>query len=176
MSLPRTPIPCRASVGTRRVRGSLVCSICHHHDPTGRSADIRSRSPDDALSYPPKILFTSSTVAVARRLCTLFHDRSRQIDAGIIQTHGAAAGALHVNRARSATCRPGRRNYVPRFGQFADHPFVSTVLRSASSRCRPMLSPRFRVPLEGRFTVLHPCRHPVLMPPTRSAIADLPLL
>ena len=109
------------------------------------------KSPDDAISYPPKIVFTPSLEGY----CNLFTTRSRQTPE-FIRTLPTAAGALRRDRAQS---QHGRRRTVElraAFRQFADH-----RLRLDRARGRPRHVVGLRVlalprAAEGRSAVLHP--------------------
>ena len=100
------------------------------------------KSPDDAISYPPKVVFTPSLEGY----CNLFTTRSRQTPE-FIRTLDRRRGFAMTLRAAA---HGGRRTVelCAAFRQFADH-----RLRLDRARGRPRtLSaygfPRFRVPLK----------------------------
>src|SRR5258708_2505995 len=81
------------------------------------------KSPDDAISYPPKIVFTPSLEG----FCNLFTTRSRQTPE-FIRTLGPPQGLCDgIARSRNiVVARPS--NYVPRFVNSVIIAFGSTVL------------------------------------------------
>ena len=94
------------------------------------------KSPDDSISYPPKLVFTPSLEGY----CNLFTTRSRQT-AEFIRHAAARRRALRRDRARIATWSiAGPSNYVPRFVNSLIIAFGSTFLAVRSARSRPMAS------------------------------------
>ena len=78
------------SPSTRRLAGSLVVLYAViTMIPLVWIVLTSFKSPDDAISYPPKIVFTPSLEG----FCNLFTTRSRQTPE-FIRTLGTAAGAL----------------------------------------------------------------------------------
>ncbi len=111
------------SSGTRRVAGSLVVLYAViTMIPLIWIVLTAFKSPDDAISYPPKVVFTPSLEG----FCNLFTTRSRQTPE-FIRTLGPPQGICD-EIARS-------RNMV-----VAGPPSGRPCSRSRSARCRPMVS------------------------------------
>src|ERR1700731_2428901 len=115
------------SVGTRRFAGSLVVLYAViTMVPLVWIFLTSFKSPDDAISYPPKIVFTPSLEGY----CNLFTTRSRQTPE-FIQTLGPAQGLCDgIARSRNMVVA-GPSNYVPRFVNSLIIAFGSTVLAVA---------------------------------------------
>jgi multiple sugar transport system permease protein len=101
------------------------------------------KSPDDAISYPPKVLFEPSLEGY----CNLFTTRSRQTPE-FIRTLGPAQGLCDgIARDRNMVVA-GPSNYVPRFINSLIIAFGSTVLAVALGTLSAYGFSRFRVPLK----------------------------
>ena len=101
------------------------------------------KSPDDAISYPPKLVFTPSLEGY----CNLFTTRSRQTPE-FIQTLGPPQGMCdRIARSRNMVIA-GPSNYVPRFVNSLIVAFGSTVLAVALGTLSAYGFSRFRVPLK----------------------------
>ena len=101
------------------------------------------KSPDDSISYPPKMLFSPSLEGY----CNLFTTRSRQT-ADYIQSLGPPTGVCdEISRSRSMVV-VGSSNYLKRFGNSLIIAFGSTFLAVALGTLAAYGFSRFRVPLK----------------------------
>jgi len=101
------------------------------------------KSPDDAISYPPKVFFKPSLEGY----CNVFTTRSRQTQE-FIQTLGPPQGLCdNIARSRNMVVA-GPSNYVPRFINSLIIAFGSTVLAVALGTLSAYGFSRFRVPLK----------------------------
>ena len=132
------------SAGTRRFAGSLVVLYAIvTMIPLVWIVLTSFKSPDDAISYPPKILFTPSLEGY----CNLFTTRSRQTPE-FIRTLGPPQGLCDgIARNRNMVIA-GPSNYVPRFVNSLIIAFGSTVLAVALGTLSAYGFSRFRVPLK----------------------------
>jgi multiple sugar transport system permease protein len=132
------------SVGTRRFAGSLIVLYAIiTMIPLVWIVLTSFKSPDDAISYPPKILFTPSLEGY----CNLFTTRSRQTPE-FINTLGPPQGLCDgIARDRNMVIA-GPSNYVPRFVNSLIIAFGSTVLAVALGTLSAYGFSRFRVPLK----------------------------
>src|ERR1700730_9712390 len=132
------------SSGARRFAGSLVILYAViTMIPLIWIVLTSVKSPDDAISYPPKVLFTPSLEGY----CNLFTTRSRQTPE-FIQTLGPAQGLCDgIARDRNMVVA-GPSNYVPRFINSLIIAFGSTVLAVALGTLSAYGFSRFRVPLK----------------------------
>ena len=132
------------SSGTRRLAGSLVILYAViTMIPLIWIVLTSFKSPDDAISYPPKVLFEPSLEGY----CNLFTTRSRQTPE-FIQTLGPAQGLCDsITRDRNMVVA-GPSNYVPRFINSLIIAFGSTVLAVALGTLSAYGFSRFRVPLK----------------------------
>ena len=132
------------SSGTRRLAGSLVILYAAiTMVPLIWIVLTSFKSPDDAISYPPKVLFEPSLEGY----CNLFTTRSRQTPE-FIQTLGPAQGLCDgITRDRNMVVA-GPSNYVPRFINSLIIAFGSTVLAVALGTLSAYGFSRFRVPLK----------------------------
>ena len=109
------------------------------------------KSPDDAISYPPKVLFKPSLEGY----CNLFTTRSRQTPE-FIQTLGPPQGLCDsIARDRNMVVA-GPSNYVPRFVNSLIIAFGSTVLAVALGTLVGLWLLAVPRAAEGRPAVLHP--------------------
>ena len=100
------------------------------------------KSPDDAISYPPKILFTPSIEGY----CNLFTTRSRQT-ADYINALPPAVGVCdHIARSRNMVVA-GPSNFVPRFVNSLIIAFSSTFLSVLLGVLAAYGFSRFKIPL-----------------------------
>ncbi|UUZ75789.1 hypothetical protein LP414_29990 [Polaromonas sp. P1(28)-13] len=81
------------------------------------------KSPSDAISYPPKVVFSPS----AEGFCNLFTTRSRQSPEYIAALPPAADKCEEVARANNMVVA-GQSNFVPRFINSLIIAFGSTIL------------------------------------------------
>ena len=101
------------------------------------------KSPDDAISYPPKLLFAPTLEGY----CNLFTTLSRQTP-DFIKTLGPPQGMCdRIARGRNMVIA-GPSNYVPRFVNSLIVAFGSTVLAVALGTLSAYGFSRFRVPLK----------------------------
>ena len=122
------------------------------------------KTPPDAISYPPKVMFSPSI----QGYCNLFTTRSRQTPENIAALPPASdicdqggARRQHGGRARRTTSRCFVNSLIIAFG--------STVLSVGIGVMAAYAFSRFDGAAEGRPAVLHPGRR-VLMPPIAVAI------
>src|SRR5882757_9533221 len=101
------------------------------------------KSPDDAISYPPKRVFQPSLEGY----CNLVTTRSRQTPE-FIQTLGPPQGLCDDIARRRNMVVAGPSNYVPRFINSLIVAFGSTVLAVALGTLSAYGFSRFRVPLK----------------------------
>ena len=132
------------SPGTRRFAGSLVVLYAViTMIPLLWIVLTSFKSPDDAISYPPKVFFTPSLEG----FCNLFTTRSRQTPE-FIRTLGPPQGLCdEIARGRNMVVA-GPSNYVPRFINSLIIAFGSTVLAVALGTLSAYGFSRFRVPLK----------------------------
>ncbi|MEH2483183.1 ABC-type glycerol-3-phosphate transport system permease component [Nitrobacteraceae bacterium AZCC 2146] len=132
------------SAGTRRFAGSLVILYAViTMIPLIWIVLTSFKSPDDAISYPPKVVFSPSLEG----FCNLFTTRSRQTPE-FIQTLGPPQGLCDsIARSRNMVVA-GPSNYVPRFVNSLIIAFGSTVLAVALGTLSAYGFSRFRVPLK----------------------------
>ena len=132
------------SVGTQRFAGSLVVLYAViTMIPLAWIVLTSFKSPDDAISYPPKILFTPSLEGY----CNLFTTRSRQTPE-FIGTLGPPQGLCdRIARSRNMVVA-GPSNYLPRFVNSLIIAFGSTVLAVALGTLSVYGFSRFRVPMK----------------------------
>ena len=132
------------SSNTRRLAGSLVVLYAVvSMIPLVWIVLTSFKSPDDAISYPPKIVFTPSLEG----FCNLFTTRSRQTPE-FIRTLGPPQGLCDdIARSRNMVVA-GPSNYVPRFVNSLIIAFGSTVLAVALGTLSAYGFSRFRVPLK----------------------------
>jgi multiple sugar transport system permease protein len=132
------------SPGTRRLAGSLVVLYAViTMIPLVWIVLTSFKSPDDAISYPPKIVFTPSLEG----FCNLFTTRSRQTPE-FIRSLGPSQGLCdEIARGRNMVVA-GPSNYVPRFVNSLIIAFGSTVLAVALGTLSAYGFSRFRVPLK----------------------------
>ena len=132
------------SSGTRRFAGSLVILYAViTMIPLIWIVLTSFKSPDDAISYPPKVLFEPSLEGY----CNLFTTRSRQTPE-FIRTLGPPQGLCDgIARDRNMVVA-GPSNYVPRFINSLIIAFGSTVLAVALGTLSAYGFSRFRVPLK----------------------------
>src|SRR5438445_2260862 len=101
------------------------------------------KSPDDAISYPPKVVFTPSLEG----FCNLFTTRSRQTPE-FIRTLGPPQGICdEIARGRNMVVA-GPSNYVPRFINSLIIAFGSTFLAVLLGTIAAYGFSRFKVPLK----------------------------
>ena len=92
------------SPNTRRLAGSLVVLRRDHHDPLVWIVLTSFKSPDDAISYPPKVVFTPSLEG----FCNLFTTRARQTPE-FIRTADRRRGFATTLRVVATWSSPDRR-------------------------------------------------------------------
>src|SRR5258708_1240057 len=132
------------SAGTRRFAGSLVVLYAIiTMIPLAWIVLTSFKSPDDAISYPPKILFKPSLEGY----CNVFTTRSRQ-PPEFIQTLGPPGGLWDSLGGSRNMVIAGPSNYVPRFVNSLIIAFGSTVLAVALGTLSAYGFSRFRVPLK----------------------------
>jgi multiple sugar transport system permease protein len=132
------------SSGTRRFAGSLVILYAViTMIPLVWIVLTSFKSPDDAISYPPKVVFQPSFEGY----CNLVTTRSRQTP-DFIQTLGPPQGLCDgIARGRNMVVA-GPSNYVPRFINSLIIAFGSTVLAVALGTLSAYGFSRFHVPLK----------------------------
>src|SRR5437763_14526297 len=132
------------TAGTRRFAGSLVMLYAVvTMIPLIWIVLTSFKSPDDAISYPPKLVFQPSLEGY----CNLVTTRSRQTPE-FIQTLGPPQGLCdEIARGRNMVVA-GPSNYVPRFVNSLIIAFGSTVLAVALGTLAAYGFSRFRVPLK----------------------------
>ena len=130
--------------GTRRFAGSLVILYAViTMIPLVWIVLTSFKSPDDAISYPPKLVFQPSLEGY----CNLVTTRSRQTS-DFIQTLGAPQDLCDgIARDRNMVVA-GPSNYVPRFINSLIIAFGSTVLAVALGTLSAYGFSRFHVPLK----------------------------
>lgn len=101
------------------------------------------KTPSDAISYPPKVVFTPSIEGY----CNLFTTRSRQTPE-YIATLPPAANACEQTARDANMVVAGRSNYVPRFINSLIIAVGSTVLSVGLGVMAAYAFSRFRVPLK----------------------------
>jgi multiple sugar transport system permease protein len=101
------------------------------------------KSPDDSISYPPKLLFEPSLEGY----CNLFTTRSRQTQ-DYIKSLGAPTGVCdEISRSRNMVIG-GPSNFVPRFANSLIIAFGSTFLAVLLGTLAAYGFSRFKVPLK----------------------------
>ncbi|MBR0774718.1 carbohydrate ABC transporter permease [Bradyrhizobium diazoefficiens] len=133
------------STGTRRLAGSIVVLYAIiTMIPLVWIMLTAFKSPDDAISYPPKVTFKPSLEG----FCNLFTTRSRQTP-DFIRSLGPPQGLCDsIARSRNMVVA-GPSNYAPRFVNSLIIAFGSTVLAVALGTLAAYGFSRFRVPLKG---------------------------
>ena len=101
------------------------------------------KTPSDAISYPPKILFTPSIEG----FCNLFTQRSRQTEDYIKALPPATGTCDTITRARNMVT-VGASNFVPRFINSIIIAFGSTFLAVFLGTIAAYGFSRFKVPLQ----------------------------
>ncbi|WP_309678475.1 carbohydrate ABC transporter permease [Polaromonas sp.] len=101
------------------------------------------KSPSDAISYPPKVVFSPS----AEGFCNLFTTRSRQSPEYIAALPAAADKCEEVARANNMVVA-GQSNFVPRFINSLIIAFGSTILSVSFGVMAAYAFSRFKVPLK----------------------------
>lgn len=101
------------------------------------------KSPPDAISYPPKVVFSPS----AEGFCNLFTTRSRQSPEYIAALPPAADKCEEVARANNMVVA-GQSNFVPRFVNSLIIAFGSTILSVGFGVMAAYAFSRFKVPLK----------------------------
>ena len=101
------------------------------------------KSPSDAISYPPKVLFEPTT----QGYCNLFTTRSRQTPEYIAALPPAADKCDQMARVDSMVVA-GKSNYVPRFVNSLIIAFGSTLLSVGFGVMAAYAFSRFKVPLK----------------------------
>ena len=101
------------------------------------------KTPADAISYPPKVVFAPSTEG----FCNLFTTRSRQTPEYIAQLP-PADGACERNARAGNMVVVGSSNYVPRFANSLIIAMGSTVLSVGFGVMAAYAFSRFKVPLK----------------------------
>src|SRR6478736_1621783 len=132
------------SPGTRRLAGSLVVLYAViTMIPLIWIVLTSFKSPDDAISYPPKVVFTPSLEGY----CNLFTTRTRQTKEYIDALGPPQGECDRITRSRDMVIA-GPSNYLPRF-------INSVVIAFGSTFCAVVLGvlaaygfSRFRVPLK----------------------------
>src|SRR3979411_1067675 len=132
------------TAGTRRFAGSLVILYALiTMIPLVWIVLTSFKSPDDAISYPPRLVFQPSLEGY----CNLVTTRSRQT-LDFIQTLGPPQGLCDsIARERNMVVA-GPSNYVPRFINSLIIAFGSTVLAVTLGTLSAYGFSRFRVPLK----------------------------
>src|SRR3981189_3362802 len=130
--------------GTRRFAGSLVILYAViTMIPLVWIVLTSFKSPDDAISYPPKLVFTPSLEG----FCNLFTRRPRQTPE-FLRTLGPSQGLCDgIARGRNMVVA-GPSNYVPRFINSLIIALGSTVLALAPGTLAAYGFSRFHVPLK----------------------------
>ena len=101
------------------------------------------KSPSDAISYPPKVVFEPTT----QGYCNLFTTRSRQTPEYIAALPPADNKCEQMARAESMVVA-GRSNYIPRFINSLIIAFGSTILSVGFGVMAAYAFSRFKVPLK----------------------------
>ena len=101
------------------------------------------KSPSDAISYPPKVVFEPTT----QGYCNLFTTRSRQTPDYIAALPPADNKCEQMARAESMVVA-GRSNYIPRFINSLIIAFGSTILSVGFGVMAAYAFSRFKVPLK----------------------------
>ena len=101
------------------------------------------KSPSDAISYPPKVLFEPTT----QGYCNLFTTRSRQTPEYIAALPPTDNKCDQVARAESMVVA-GQSNYIPRFVNSLIIAFGSTILSVSFGVMAAYAFSRFNVPLK----------------------------
>ena len=101
------------------------------------------KSPSDAISYPPKVVFEPTT----QGYCNLFTTRSRQTPDYIASLPPADNKCEQMARAESMVVA-GRSNYIPRFINSLIIAFGSTILSVGFGVMAAYAFSRFNVPLK----------------------------
>src|ERR1700692_3008259 len=132
------------TAGTRRFAGSLVILYAViTMIPLVWIVLTSFKSPDDAIAYPPKLVFQPSLEGY----CNLVTTRSRQTP-DFIQTLGPPQGLCDGKGRERNMVVAGPSNYVPRFINSLIIAFGSTVLAVALGTLSAYGFSRFRVPLK----------------------------
>ena len=101
------------------------------------------KTPSDAISYPPKVVFTPTVEGY----CNLFTTRSRQTPEYIAALPPAASHCEQTARD-AGTVVAGVSNYVPRFVNSLIIAFGSTILSVGFGVMAAYAFSRFKVPLK----------------------------
>jgi multiple sugar transport system permease protein len=101
------------------------------------------KTPSDAISYPPKIIFTPSVEGY----CNLFTTRSRQTPEYIASLPPAAGNCEQIARDQQMVVA-GASNFLPRFTNSLIIAFGSTVLSVGFGVMAAYAFSRFKVPLK----------------------------
>jgi multiple sugar transport system permease protein len=101
------------------------------------------KTPSDAISYPPKVVFTPTIDGY----CNLFNNRSRQTPE-YIASLPPASGACEQTARASNMVVTGQSNYVPRFINSLIIAFGSTALSVGFGVMAAYAFSRFKVPLK----------------------------
>ena len=101
------------------------------------------KTPSDAISYPPKVLFSPSIEGY----CNLFTTRSRQTPEYIASLPPASSRCEQVARD-TGTVVAGTSNYIPRFVNSLIIAFGSTVLSVGFGVMAAYAFSRFKIPLK----------------------------
>jgi multiple sugar transport system permease protein len=101
------------------------------------------KTPSDAISYPPKVIFTPTVEGY----CNLFTTRSRQTLEYIASLPPAASGCEQTARDAGMVVA-GVSNYVPRFLNSLIIAFGSTILSVGFGVMAAYAFSRFKVPLK----------------------------
>jgi multiple sugar transport system permease protein len=132
------------TAGTRRFAGSLVILYAViTMIPLLWIVLTSFKSPDDAISYPPKLVFQPSLEGY----CNLITTRSRQTPEFIQALEPPQGLCDGIARARNMVVA-GPSNYVPRFINSLIIAFGSTVLAVALGTLSAYGFSRFHVPLK----------------------------
>ena len=121
------------------------------------------KSPQDSISYPPKIVFTPTT----QGYCNLFTTRSRQTPEYIKSLPPTADQCEQIARADNMVVA-GKSNYVPRFVNSLVIAFGSTILSVGFGVMAAYAFSRFKVP--GKDDLLFSILSTRMMPPIAVAI------
>ncbi len=101
------------------------------------------KTPSDAISYPPKVIFTPTVEGY----CNLFTTRSRQTPEYIASLPPATSGCEQTARDAGMVVA-GMSNYVPRFLNSLIIAFGSTILSVGFGVMAACAFSRFKVPLK----------------------------
>jgi len=101
------------------------------------------KSPGDAISYPPKVVFEPTV----QGYCNLFTTRSRQTPEYIAALPAAQDQCEQMARADNMVVA-GKSNYIPRFANSLIIAFGSTILSVALGVMAAYAFSRFKVPLK----------------------------